>query len=237
MFEATQASKFLAIRKNKTDRNDARGIADIARLGRGSVAEVRVKSLESQRLRSVLVTRQKLVRLRTAMEGNMRSLFRLNGGKLKSSYSAAALKKNVTGELTHLRKSLKVDLRDEIEPLLALSVATREYIEILDARLNKRAEQNPVCQRFLEIPGVGPLTALSFFSAIEDPHRFSRNADIGANLGLVPRVRQSGQTVARARISKMGDRLTRSYLTTAAKHHLKCADSSLAQWAPGFQSV
>jgi transposase len=230
MFETRQASKFLAIRRNKTDKNDARGLADIARLGRGSVSEVRIKSPECQRLRSTLVTRQKLVQLRTAMEGNMRSLFRLNGGKLNSSYSAAALERNVSAELRHLRKSQKLDLSDEIAPLLALSVATRAYIEALDQRLSKRAEEDPVCRRFLEIPGVGPITALSFFSAIDDPHRFRRNADIGAYFGLVPRVRQSGQSVARARISKMGDRLTRTYLTSAAKHHLRNADSALALW-------
>jgi transposase len=230
MFESRQASKFLAIRKNKTDTNDARGLADIARLGRGSVSEVRVKGPECQQLRSTLVTRQKLVQLRTAMEGTMRSLFRLNGGKLKSSYSAAALQKNVTDELKRLRKSEKVDLREEIVPLLALSKATRAYIEVLDERLSKRAEEDPVCRRFLEIPGVGPITALAFVSAIDDPNRFRRNADIGAYFGLVPRVRQSGQSLARLRISKMGDKLTRTYLTSAAKHHLKCADSALALW-------
>lgn len=230
MFEARQASKFLAIRRNKTDKNDARGLADIARLGRGSVSEVRIKSPECQRLRSTLVTRQKLVQLRTAMEGNMRSLLRLNGGQLKSSHSAAALRRNVSTELTRLRKSQKIDLSAEIEPLLALSVAARSYVKVLDQRLSKEAEENPVCQRFLEVPGIGPVTALAFFSAIDDPHRFRRNADIGAYLGLVPRLRQSGQSLARVHISKMGDRLTRTYLTSAAKHHLKCADSALALW-------
>jgi len=230
MFEARQASKFLAIRKNKTDRNDARGLADLARLGRGSVSEVRVKTQESQRLRSTLVTRQKLVQLRTAIEGNMRSLFRLNGGKLKSSYSSAALRRNASDEIRRLRKSAKIDLSDEIEPLIALSAATREYVEALDKKLSIRAAENPVCQRFVEIPGVGPITALTFYSAVDDPHRFSRNADIGAYFGLVPRVRQSGASVARVRISKMGDALTRTYLTSAAKHHLKCANSELALW-------
>src|SRR5207244_3399891 len=62
------------------------------------------------------------------------------------------------------------------------------------------------------------------------PHRFRRSADIGAYFGLVPRVRQSGRSVARVRISKMGDRLTRTYLTSAAKHHLRNADSALALW-------
>jgi transposase len=229
MFEARQASRFLAIRKNKTDRNDARGLADIARLGRGSVSEVRVKTPECQRLRSTLVTRQTLVQLRIAMEANMRSLFRLNGGRLKSSYSAAALRRNVSEELRRLRRSEKIDLSEEIEPLLALSTATRAYVEDLDDRLCKRAKEDPVCRRFLEIPGVGPITALAFYSAVDDPHRFRRNADVGAYFGLVPTVRQSGQMLTRTRISKTGDRLTRTYLTTAAKQHLK-ADSSLALW-------
>lgn len=230
MFETRQASKFLAIRKNKTDRNDARGLAELARLGRGSVSEVRIKAPECQRLRSLLVTRQKLVRLRTALEGNMRSLLRLNGGKLKSSHSTAALRRNVSEELKRLRRSEKVDLSEEIEPLLALSTAMRGYIEDLDRRLALRAKENPVCQRFLEIHGVGPITALAFYSAIDDPHRFRRSADIGAYFGLVPRVRQSGKSLARTRISKAGDKLTRTYLTSAAQHHLRTANSSLALW-------
>lgn len=230
MFEARQASKFLSIRKNKTDKNDARGLADIARLARGSVAEVRVKTPECQRLRSLLVTRQKLVQLRGALEGNMRSLFRLNGGKLDSSYSTAGLQRNVSAELTRLRKSENIDLSDEIEPLLALSTAMRGYIDDLDRKLSARAAQDPVCQRFLEIPGIGPITGLAFYSAVDDPHRFRRNSDVGAYFGLVPRVRQSGQSLSRTRISKSGDKLTRTYLTSAAQHHLRTAQSSLALW-------
>jgi transposase len=178
-----------------------------------------------------LVTRQKLVQLRTAIEANMRSLFRLNGGKLRSSHSAAALRKNVSDELRRLRRFEKIDLSEEIEPLLALSTATRAYIDDLDGKLRKRAEEDPVCRRFLEIPGVGPITALAFFSAVDDPHRFRKNADIGAYFGLVPRVRQSGQSTTRSGITKSGDRLTRTYLTTAAQLHLRNAHSSLALWA------
>jgi transposase len=131
MFDARQASKFLAIRKNKTDKKDARGLADIARLGRDSVSEVRVKTPECQRLRSTLVTRQKLVQLRNTLEGTMRSLFRLNGGKLNSSFSAVALRRNASEALKRLRKIEKIDLTEEIEPLLALSAATRAYVEAL----------------------------------------------------------------------------------------------------------
>jgi len=230
VFESRQASKFLGIRKNKTDRNDARGLADLARLGRGSVSEVCVKSPECQRLRSTLVTRQKLVQLRTTLEGSLRSLIRLNGGKLKSSSSLAAFQRNVVDETKRLRKVAKIDLSDDIEPLVALAAATRGYVEALDRRLREEAESNPVCSRFLDIPGIGPITALSFFSSIEDPWRFRRNADVGAYLGLVPMLRESGQSTPRTRISKAGDKMTRSYLVTAAQHHIAFADSALSAW-------
>jgi transposase len=234
MFEARQASKFLGIRRNKTDSNDARGLADVARLGQDSVSEVRVKSPESQRLRSILVTRRQIVQLRVQTEAAMRSLFRLNGGRVVGSASAAVFHKNVTNELKRLRKIERVDLAEDVEPLLALSMAMRSYLKALDERLARRAEQDPVCRRFLAIPGIGPISALSFISSIEDPARFRRNADVGAFLGLVPVVRQSGQSVTRLRISKAGDAMTRGHLSTAAVIHLRFGKSSLATWGAGL---
>ena len=234
MFDSRQASKFLAIRQNKTDTNDARGIADIARLGIGTVTEVRVKSVECQRLRSTLATRQKLLRLRVAAEGSLRSLFRLNGGKLKPSWSGAALGRNVRSELVRLRKVEKIDLTDDVVPLLSLCEAMRSYLEHLDERLEATAEQHPVCRRLMEIPGVGPICALSFYSAIEDPSRFRRNADIGPYLGLVPKIRQSGQSMVRLRISKMGSAMTRGHLGTAALQHLRYAKSDVQIWGEGL---
>jgi len=230
VFDTRQASKFLAIRRNKTDKNDARGLSEIARLGRDSVSEVRVKSPECQRLRSMIVTRQKLVALRVAAEGTIRSLLRLNGGRLKSCSSAAVLRRNVTNELKQIRKVGKIDLAEDIEPLLALSEALRTYLDRIDKKLSRMAEENAVCQNFLAIKSVGPLCALSFYSAVEDPTRFKRSTDIGAYLGLVPLVRQSGQTTSKRRISKMGDRITRSYLVTAAHLHLRFANSALRTW-------
>ncbi len=231
IFNTRQANKFLTIRQNKTDKNDARGLADIARLGRGSVSEVHLKGSECQRLKSTLVTRQRLLRIRVAAEGTMRSLFRLNGGQLRHCSSAMNLRKNVTDELKRMRKIEKIDLTEDVEPLLVLSEAIRTYIEGLNKKLDKLATDNPVCRGFLEIPGVGSICALSFYSTIEDPVRFRRNADVGAYLGLVPMVRQSGQSMTKLRISKMGDGMTRSYLTTAAQHHLRHGNSTLTAWA------
>lgn len=230
VFDSRQASKFLAIRQNKTDKNDARGLAELARLGRDTVSEVRVKSPECQRLRSMLVSRQRLVKLRTATEGSIRSLFRLNGGQLKRSSSAATLKRNVADELKRLRRLRRIDLSEDIDPLLALSEALRAYVERMDEKLLHMAEQHPVCRNFLEITGVGPLCALSFYSAVDDPTRFTRNADIGPYLGMVPVVRQSGQSTAKRRISRMGDAMTRSFLTNAALLHLRFGRSLISAW-------
>jgi transposase len=168
--------------------------------------------------------------MRTTVEGSMRSLFRLNGGQLKSSSSAAALKKNVAEELARLRKVAKIDLTEDIGPLLGLSEAIRNSVEDLDKSLSRMAEDHPVCRNFLEITGVGPICALSFYSAVEDATRFKRNADIGPYLGMVPVVRQSGQSASRRRISKMGDAMTRSYLTNAALHHLRFGTSAISAW-------
>lgn len=230
VFDTRQASKFLAIRRNKTDKNDARGLADIVRVGRDSVSEIRVKSPDCQRLRSMLVTRQKLVELRVITEGHMRSLIGLNGGRLKSSSSAAALKRHVAEELKAVRELKKIDLEEEIQPLLALSEALRTYLESIDKKLTRTAQEHPICGKFLAITGVGPLCALSLYSLVEDPGRFERNADIGPYLGMVPRVRQSGQTTSMGRISKMGDRMTRKYLVTSALHHLRYGKSALNTW-------
>jgi transposase len=230
VFEARQASKFLAIRRNKTDRGDAKGLADLTRIGRGSVSEVRVKSPECQRLRSTLIMRQKLVQLRVTMESTLRSLIRLYGGRLKRSSTLVGFKQNIEAEIKRLRIVEKTDVREDAQPLIALSCATRGYVDLLEKRLLREAEQYPVCKRFMEIPGVGLLTALSFYSSIEDPHRFRRNQDVGAFLGLVPTVRQSGQTASRRRISKAGDKVTRSLLTIAAQHHMQFADTAISTW-------
>jgi transposase len=230
MFDSRQASKFLAVRQNKTDKNDARGIADMTRIRGASVSEVRVKSLECQRLRSTLATRQKLLRLRIALEGTIRSLFRLNGGQLKSSWSAEVLRRHVRAELVRLRKAEKIDLSDDVLPLLALCEAMRGYLKNLDDSLELAAKEHAICRRFMEIPGVGPICALSFYSAIEEPTRFARNSDVGAYLGLVPKIRQSGQNMVRMRISRMGSSMTRGHLGTAALQHLRYAKSDLQAW-------
>lgn len=230
VFDSRQASRFLAIRQNKTDKNDARGLAELARVGHDSVSEVRVKGQECQRLRSTLVTRQRLVTMRMTVDGALRALLRLNGGQLKSCSSAASLRRNVESEIKAIRRFAKVDLSDDIKPLLELSEAIRNYVSALDDKLARLASEHPICRNFLAIPGVGPICALSLYSVVEDPSRFKRSADIGPYLGMVPKVRQSGQSISRHRISRRGDAMTRSYLSNAAINHLRFGSSAISHW-------
>jgi len=237
VFECRQISAYLSMRGNKTDRNDARCIAEVTRTGRGVVSEIVVKSTECQRIRSMLTLRQQFIRMRVAGEGGIGSLFRLHGGKLKRSYSAAALRREVREEVTRLRKHEKIDLRDDVEPMLVLCERMRAQVEAMDRNILETARGIEPCRRFMEIPGVGALTALSFYSAIGDPHRFKRSEDVGAYLGLVPRIRQSGTSVARFRISKMGSTLTRWHLSVAASVHLRAnsAETRLKAWGAVLQ--
>lgn len=233
LFGTRQTSKFLKIRQNKTDTNDARGIADILRIGRRVVPEVHLKSAAFQQLRSQLVLRQKLVSHRVSGEGAINSVFRLNGGRLQTCRSATGLERHARAELQRLREVENIDLSADVEPLLEICLATRRHLESLDRRLAKYAESVPVCSRFMEIPGVGPISALSFYSVVEDPRRFRRNTDVGAYLGLVPKIKQSGTVIKRHGISKMGNRLTRGHLAIAASTMLRQSriECALKSWA------
>lgn len=238
IFETRTASHFLKIRRNKTDRGDARGLADLARLGRNSVSEVKLKSRECQLLRSRLIIRHKLVRHGQAVRGAIRSLIRLHGGTWKGSKAAGGTRREANEQVGKIRAELGIDLTAELCPLVELSEALQTHLKETDQWLRKTAEDNAICRKLMDIPGVGPICALSFYTAIEDPHRFRRTADVGPYLGLTPLVRQSGNRMIRKGISKMGSRLTRAHLFGAATGlMLRCKDDiALKDWALALAS-
>lgn len=230
--ETRQVSRYLRVRINKTDANDARGLAEIAKLGPSKVARVHVKSSEVQRIRSQLVFRHKLNLHRVACDAMIRSLIRLNGGRVRTTPSAPGFQRNVATAIDDLRSQTGVDLSADILPLLSLSLSLREFLKTLEDRLTEWAKSHPVCSRFLEIPGIGPICAISFYSAVEDPDRFQCAEDVGPYLGLTPLVLQSGTSLRHAHISKRGNSLTRSHLTMAASVVLlRCPQSPLYEWA------
>jgi transposase len=217
VLDAGRVSKFLSIRRNKTDTNDARGLAEIARLGHSGKYAVHVKSVECQHLRSQLVMRDQMVRQKTAAHSSLRSLLRANGSQLKRLPPEACVRQFVLEEVERLSTQEGLDISRQVVPLLDICEALRVYVRWADKELLHAATSNEVTKRFMQIPGVGPICAISFFTAIGEPSRFSSCGDVGAYLGLVPRVKQSGALLQRSRITKSGNKLTRSHLTMAAK--------------------
>jgi transposase len=215
LYEAQRLSKFLRVRPNKTDANDAAGLAEIARFGWAGNNPVHLKSIEMQNLRSKIGIRHKVVVQRLAFEGILRSLLRMHGGTFKTCYSDKRFEERVLSELSRMRDEKGQDLRSEVIPLLNICLQLRRYQREILKGIEDWVASSPVCSMFTEIPGVGPLCALSFYTAIEDPARFAKAEKVGAYLGLTPEVSQSGKSLRHGRISKRGSRLTRTHLVQA----------------------
>ena len=205
--DARRAKAQLALRPNKTDRNDARGLAEIARMG--WYANIRVKSLDHHALRARLAARAELVATARDLGNQLRGFLRGFGlvlGKGKGRFEPRVLA---------LVASCPA-LQPVADALLAARRAVLAEVERLDRVLLREARQNVTCRRLMTVPGVGPITALAYQSTIEEPWRFGRARDVGAYLGLVPRRHQSGEVDRSGRISKQGDALLRGYLYEAA---------------------
>jgi transposase len=233
LYESRQLSKFLRVRRNKTDAGDAKGIAEAGRISASLVSKVYLKSLDSQFLQSRLAIRRHLIRQRVAATGMIGRQIELFGGRLQCKSQSCRLRSAVEAEMRNLfgngSNALVAQLRylaDHCERLIA-------YQRAIDRELKHIALENDVCRRLMEIPGVGPLCALTFYGAVDDPHRFSRSADIGSYFGLAPRLHESGLTFKKARISKMGNKSVRSLLVHAAGLYLRhCKpDSAIRDWA------
>jgi transposase len=124
-------------------------------------------------------------------------------------------------------------IRDLFESLLGTLATLRERRRAFDRQLGRITRASAQCRLLMSAPGVGPLTAIAFASAVEDPSRFRRSSDVGAYLGLTPTRYQSGEVDIGGRISKCGDRLTRRLLFEAATVILYRTrdDFTLRSWA------
>ena len=209
IIEAFHAHGMLsAARRNKTDRNDARGLAELMR--QGTYKAVHVKTSESQHIRSQLTVRKLLLMKAHDIENGIQSLLLVYGLKLRAGLSATFER-----HATALAKS-NPQANESLEPLLAVRRAILQEVARFDLRLRKLAADDPVCRRLMTAPGVGALTALTFRAVIDDPARFTRSRSVGVHLGLTPRTKQSGEKEVRGGISKMGDASARTALFLAA---------------------
>jgi transposase len=210
---------------NKTDRNDARGIARMMRAG--LYKPVHVKTLRSQKLRTLLTHRKLLQSKAIAVENDLRGTLRNFG-----------LKVGMVGTVKFEQRirELVADIPDFaslVEPLLVVRRVLREQIAVLHRRLLAIVKDDEVCRRLMTIPGVGPVVALTYRTTIDVPARFRNSRAVGAVLGLTPSKYQSGESEYTGGISKCGDEMMRVMLYEAAQILLMRATkwSWLKAWA------
>ena len=194
---------------NKTDRNDARGIAQM--MGVGLYRPVHVKTLRSQKLRMLLVHRKLLQSKSIAIENDLRGTLRNFGLKVGVAGTA-----KFEARIKELVENLP-DLAALVEPLLVVRRVLREQIAVLHRRLLAIVRNDEVCRRLMTTPGVGPVVALTYRATIDVPARFRNSRAVGAVMGLTPCKYQSGQSDRTGAISKCGDEMLRVMLYEAAQ--------------------
>jgi transposase len=237
LYETRQLSKFLRVRRNKTDAGDAIGIAEAGRLGASLVSKVHLQSLECQSLQSRLTIRRYMIRQRVAPVNLLCRQIEHYGGRIARCPRSLRLAEAVEREIGRLFGKTSSPLIAELRRLARDCERLVAYQLELDCELRRMALGNEICRRFMEIPGVGPICALSFYAAVGDPHRFSRSTDIGCYFGLTPRLHQSGLTRRVGRISRMGNAAVRSLLVRASLTLIKSGGGAgaLQQWASGVE--
>ena len=194
---------------NKTDRNDARGIAQMMRVG--LYRPVHVKTLRSQKLRMLLTHRKLLQSKAIAVENDLRATLRNFGLKV-----GVVGRVKFEARIKELVENLP-DLAILVEPLLVVRRVLREQLGILHRRVLAVVRDDEVCQRLMTVPGVGPVVALTYRVTVDVPARFRNSKSVGAVFGLTPAKDQSGERDRSGAISRCGDEMMRMMLYEAAQ--------------------
>ena len=224
VIDARQAHAVMKLQHNKTDANDAVLLAEIARTG--FCRPVSVNSEEAQKQRMLVKARRHLVHQRRDTQNAIRGFLCALGLRFPKG----------SGKLAdRVRSALKArpDLKAMIEPLMASAEALKIQIKRLEEEIVREAETSSVVQLLMTVPGVGPITALTFAATIDDARRFAKSRTVGAYVGLTSRRHQSGEMDYTGRISKYGDSLLRSLLFEAANSLLTVVRKAhpLKDWA------
>jgi transposase len=207
--DARHAQATMSGQINKTDKNDAYGLAQIVKAV--WYREVGVKSLDSHAIRSMLGARAQLVGMRVEITNQIRGILKTFGIVL--SRRTGEPFERLVNEACGDGESM---LNHTVRSLLCVYGGLKEQIRHMDRELMDRARKSVVCRQLMTIPGVGVLTALAFVTAIDDPTKFAKSRSVGAYFGLTPRCYQSGEIDQNRGISKCGDSLVRTYLFEAA---------------------
>jgi transposase len=210
----------------KTDRNDARGIAQLMRLG--WFRPVHCKSMAAQETRALLTARKlvqsKLHDIEMSLRGLLRG-FGLKVGQTTPTKFEGRIQALVTGHPS---------LEEIAKSLLAVRAVLLRELKAFEKRVRTMARSDVRARLLMSTPGVGAIVALTFAVAIDDPARFKSSKSVGAHFGLTPKKYQSGETDISGRISKIGDGAVRTATYEAAHVILTKAVkgcSALKSWA------
>ncbi len=210
----------------KNDAVDALTLARLVRADPQLLSPVVHRSETTQRQRAVLRVRAVLVNSRTACVNAARGLLRSLGFRLPKQLNGARLARAI-GE-----KDIPDDLAALVAPLVMTALELDEKIAALDKQVKAIGANYPEVALLQTVPGVGPLVALAFVLCLENPRRFRRSRDVGAYLGLRPRMRETGSTSRYGSITHAGDREVRWLLVEAAHGMLRSRrDCDLKDWA------
>jgi transposase len=224
--DARQARAVLSVRPNKTDANDAEGLAQLLRTG--FYREVRVKSWDGMLLRNLITARRQLVRTEVDLANQIRGILRTFGLALPPGGGGGRRFEAAVRERALMRPGLSLI----VLPLLAAWRAVRDQLAVLDKATVAAARRDRRCRLLMSAPGVGAITALTYVGTVEDPGIFKGARAVGAWLGLTPSRYQSGEIDVAGRISRCGDPLLRTYLYEAANTVLTRtrSDCALKRW-------
>ena len=206
---------------NKTDRNDARGMAQMMRVG--LYRPVHVKTLRSQKQRMLLTHRKLLQSKAIAIDNDLRGTLRNFGLKVGMVGTV-----KFEGRIKELVENLP-DLAALVEPMLVVRRVLREQIGILHRRLLAIVRDDEVCRRLMTVPGVGPVVALAFRATVDVPARFRNSKAVGAVFGLTPAQHQSGESDRPGGISRCGDEMMRMALRSGPGHAAAFGEMVMAQ--------
>ncbi|MCP4370939.1 MAG: IS110 family transposase [Deltaproteobacteria bacterium] len=207
--DARHAHAVMKAQIAKTDKNDARGLAQMMRTGWFKATHV--KSAESQKIRVLLNNRSCLNSKRIDIENQIRGTLKVFGLK--------------TGKVTKVQYESRIremiendpELQSYIEPLLHSRQVMVSQVLVLEKQIRRMAKNDDVCRRLMTIPGVGPIIALLYKATVDNPYRFTRSNTLGVHLGLTPRKYASGEIDYDGHITKCGDTALRTHLFEAAK--------------------
>lgn len=216
------------VRRNKTDRADAAGLIEADRCAQ--IDAVPIKSIEQQGVQALHRVREQLKAQRTATINLVRGVLREFGMVIGAG--AAKVRPSVLAALEAAENDLPMALRHTLAEALERLVGLQHAMAAIEHRLQEHAQLDLDCQRYLQVPGIGLLTATALRASAGTLDRFRSGRHFSAWLGLAPREHSSGLQRRLGRISKRGDGYLRTLLIHGARAALQAAHVRLRRSQP-----